>query len=291
MTQHRPVLLPELELPERSLASAGVAWPDAHALRVAQIMGEGPSALLVERGRFRARLARDDGDVAAAQRLRWLAFRKGPQDDADDGALDNDRFDAVCAHLLVEDVVDGALVCCCRLLHLNSGAEIGLSYSAQFYELSKLRSNGAPMVEMGRFCIHPERREPDILRVVWAALTAYVDATGVEILFGCSSFEGTEASVYKDAFALLHARHLGPKQWLPQVRAPVVVRFANLLQRKPDLRRAMAEMPPLLRTYLMMGGWVSDHAVIDRDLGTLHVFTCVEVGAVPPARARALRAL
>jgi hypothetical protein len=40
-----------------------------------------------------------------------------------------------------------------------------------------------------------------------------------------------------------------------------------------------------------MGRWVSDHAVIDHDLGTLHVFTGVEIAAIPPARARALRAI
>jgi hypothetical protein len=40
-----------------------------------------------------------------------------------------------------------------------------------------------------------------------------------------------------------------------------------------------------------LGGWVSDHAVIDPDLDTLHVFTAVEVARIPPARARALRAL
>jgi putative hemolysin len=50
-------------------------------------------------------------------------------------------------------------------------------------------------------------------------------------------------------------------------------------------------MPPLLRTYLLMGGCVSDHAVIDGDLNTLHVFTGLEIAAIPPARARALRAV
>ena len=51
----------------------------------------------------------------------------------------------------------------------------------------------------------------------------------------------------------------------------------------------MKRMPPLLRSYLAMGGWVSDHAVVDRDMNTLHVFTGLEVRAIPPARARALR--
>ena len=44
-------------------------------------------------------------------------------------------------------------------------------------------------------------------------------------------------------------------------------------------------------TYLAMGGWVSDHAVVDRDLHTLHVFTGVEIARIPAARARLLRAL
>jgi len=39
----------------------------------------------------------------------------------------------------------------------------------------------------------------------------------------------------------------------------------------------------------MMGGWVSDHAVVDNDMNTLHVFTGVEIGAIPPARKRLLR--
>ena len=40
-----------------------------------------------------------------------------------------------------------------------------------------------------------------------------------------------------------------------------------------------------------MGGWVSNHAVADRELDTLHVFTCVEVDRVPAARAASLRAV
>jgi putative hemolysin len=240
----------------------------------------------LSKGRYQARLAESPEDLEAALRLRTLAFR-GPGAEA----LDADDFDRACRHMLVEEVAGGRLVCCFRLLPLRSGAEIGQSYSAQFYELSALADFDGPMVEMGRFCIHPDRHDPDILRVAWGAMTAWVDREGVEMLFGCSSFHGTEARDYYDAFALLRDRHIAPKRWLPRVKAPAVFRFASRLRRKPDLKRAQAKMPPLLRTYLMMGGWVSDHAVIDRDLGTLHVFTGLEIRAVPPARARLLRAV
>jgi putative hemolysin len=224
-------------------------------------------------------------DIARAQALRGLCFR-GP------GRIDADAFDTRCHHLLVEDAETGALVACCRLLHLRGGSEIARSYSAQFYELSALESFEAPMMELGRFCIHPERHDPDILRLAWGALARFVDENGVGMLFGCSSFKGTEAAEYADAFAILRERHLAPRHWRPRVKAPRVVRFAlDLARRVPDPRCAMATMPPLLRSYLAMGGWVSDHAVVDRDLGTLHVFTALEIGAIPAARARQLRAV
>jgi putative hemolysin len=236
------------------------------------------------KGRYHARLAETKADIAAAQALRHLAFFGREGRDADD-------FDAICTHVLIEEVRGGGLVACFRILPLTGGGEIGRSYSAQYYELSALADFEGPMVEMGRFCVAPGLRDPDILRLAWGAMAAYVDENKVEMLFGCSSFDGTDAAQYLDAFAMLKERHLAPKRWLPRVKAPQVFRFAARLRRKPDVKRAVAGMPPLLRTYLMMGGWVSDHAVVDRQLNTLHVFTGLEIGRIPPARKRALRAV
>ncbi|GAA6202211.1 GNAT family N-acyltransferase [Aquicoccus sp. SU-CL01552] len=236
---------------------------------------------LLTKGRYRARLAETADDIAAAQALRTRAFRTEQPD--------RDSFDEICSHFLVHDTRSGALVCCFRMLMFEDGAQLARSYSAQFYELSGLQSFDGRMVEMGRFCIDPDVHDPDILRVAWGAMTRFVDDNDVAMLFGCSSFAGTETAQYLDAFAILKHRHLGPKRWLPRVKAPDVFRFAARLRRKPDARKAMVRMPPLLRTYLMMGGWVSDHAVVDRQMNTLHVFTGLEIGAIPPARKKLLR--
>ncbi len=237
----------------------------------------------MERGAYRVRAATSGADVAAAQRLRALCF--GLAD-----SVDIDAIDARALHVLIEDRTSGALVCCYRLLPLN-GAELPQSYAAQYYELSALQGYEGLMMELGRFCVHPDRSDPDILRLAWAAMTEVVDRCGVQMLFGCSSFAGVETAQYLDAFAMLKARHLAPKRWLPRVKAPDVFRFAARLRRKPDAKAAMRGMPPLLRTYLMMGGWVSDHAVVDHQMNTLHVFTGLEIGAIPAARKRLLRAL
>ncbi|SFD98133.1 GNAT family N-acetyltransferase [Roseivivax sediminis] len=237
------------------------------------------------KGRYRVRMAGTASDVAAAQRLRHLCFR-GTAD-----GLDRDGFDPLCLHVLVEERSGGRLVGCFRLLPINGGAEIQRSYAAQFYELSGLQDFDGPLLELGRFCIHPEVHDADVLRVAWGAMTAYVDREGVEMLFGCASFAGTDWGAHVDAFAMLKACHLGPSRWLPQVKAPDVFRFGQGLRRAPDAKKAMLGMPPLLRSYLMMGGWVSDHAVVDPDMNTLHVFTGVEIGRIPPARKRLLRAV
>lgn len=240
----------------------------------------------LRKGRYAARLARGQDDVAAAQRLRGLVFR-GAGD-----ARDGDAFDAVCHHVLIEEARKGRLIGCYRLLPLCGGAEIGRSYAAQHYGLAGLESFPGPMVEIGRFCVHPEWRDPDILRVAWATMTRFVDATGVEMLFGCSSFRGTCSGDHIEAFTLLAERHLAPRRFLPAIKAPDVVRFVPSQSRRPaaDAKRAMLAMPPLLRSYLAMGGWVGDHAVVDRDLGTLHVFTGLEIRKMPSTRKRLLRA-
>lgn len=240
--------------------------------------------LTLRRGRYHARLACGSADLDRALALRARGFGRAA------GVSDRDRFDAICHHILIEQVATGDLVGCFRLLPIPSGAAVGDSYAAQHYDLRALGLRSGPMLELGRFCIAPGHRDPDILRLAWGAITALVDADGVEFLFGCSSFAGQEPSRYADALGLLHGRHLAPARLAPRVRAPDVV---TLRPRPgappPDPRRALQQMPPLLRTYLAMGGWVSDHAVIDRDLGTLHVFTGLEISAIPAARARALR--
>jgi putative hemolysin len=247
-------------------------------------------------GKYAVRFSRAPRDILAAQNLRHQAFVAPRGDGRADRTLadgrDADALDARCQHGLIQAVATGELVGCFRLMILPDGRAIGQSYSAQFYDLSRLSGFAGPMVEIGRFCVRPGLRDPDILRAAWAALTRLVDQYGVEMLFGCSSFEGAAAGPHLDALALLRDRHLAPPHWRPGVRAEEIIGFDDALRGvHADLKRAMRAMPPLLRSYLAMGGWVSDHAVIDRALGTIHVFTGVEIAAVPPARARLLRAL
>ena len=251
--------------------------------------------LAFSKGRYAARLAEAASDIDRAQALRHLSFRARRGLALSEGR-DCDAFDAQCRHMLVEEVESGDLVGCYRLMPLANGLQIHRSYSAQFYDLTRLSAFSGPMVEMGRFCLHPERHDPDILRLAWGAMTRFVDLSGTQMMFGCSSFDGASGAGHAEALALLRARHLAPERWSPGVKARAILRFADVVAEHPADQpacraQAMLQMPPLLRSYLAMAGWVSDHAVVDRDLDTLHVFTAVEVASIPAGRARALRAL
>jgi L-ornithine Nalpha-acyltransferase len=247
--------------------------------------------LALQQGRYTARLAAVPADHDAAQALRYQCFMARREAGRGLDGRDTDRFDAACLHMLVEEAGSGLLACTYRLMPLPSGASIHLSYAAQFYDLSKLSGFTAPMMELGRFCIAPDRApDADILRIAWGALARVVDARGVEMLFGCSSFAGADAAKHHAALQALAAHHLGPEALRPCQRQNDAIAFAQT-RTVYDPRLAQAQTPALLRTYLMMGGWVSDHAVLDHVLDTLHVFTALDIAAIPPARARALRAV
>jgi len=237
---------------------------------------------------FSARLATNAADIHAAQKLRHLAFYQTAASDI--SAVDTDAFDDICTHVLIEDAATKQLVCCFRLLTLQNSRQIDRSYAAQYYDLHNLAAFDGVICEIGRFCLHPDWHDPDILRLAWAVLTRHVDEFGVKMLFGCSSFKGVDPAAYTETFALLKDKYLAPAALAPQMKSAEVYDFYDdLAGHVCDVKQGFAQMPSLLRTYVMMGGWVSDHAVIDRQLNTLHVFTGLEIAAIPAARVRQLR--
>ena len=165
------------------------------------------------------------------------------------------------------------------------------SYSARHYDLAALSAYPAPMMEVGRFCIDPTCQDIDVLRVAWGALTVLVTRFGIQMLFGCSSFAGATVPQHGAALAWLASNHRAPEIWAPRRSSGRVYGQDRVAVDARDAAAGAACLPPLLRSYLAMGGWVSDHAVIDHDLDTIHVFTGLEIAAIPAPRARALRAL
>ena len=234
-------------------------------------------------GRYRARYASSQIDVLAAQSLRYQCFNLSNKDE-----LDVDEFDALCQHVLIENLETEKLICCYRILKFDSGKNISSSYSSQFYDLKVVENFTEPMIEVGRFCIDPEENDPSVVLTAWAALAQIVVHNQTELLFGCSSFEGIEKEKYFDSFALLRDRYMAPDHWRPKIKAAQVFCYSKDLIYKVNKKKALLNMPPLLKTYLSMGAWVSDHAVVDLNMKTLHLFTGMEISKIPKSRKKFL---
>lgn len=229
-----------------------------------------------------ARLAAGRADMGRVMALRAACFPRG-------SGVEADAQDDLSAHVMVEG--EGRLLGYFRVMLFGWGAGLAQGYAARFYDVGPLSGYARPIAEMGRFCLAPGGVHPDVLRLAWGAMTRLVDEGQAGLLVGCTSFRGAGWEAHRAGLALLAEGHLGPPEHRPGRKAAEVVDFPRLAGPVTDRRAALAALPPLLRTYLGMGGWVSDHAVVDRELDTLHVFTCVEVDRVPAARAASLRAL
>ncbi|SMX31931.1 GNAT family N-acetyltransferase [Octadecabacter ascidiaceicola] len=252
---------------------------DTHAL----------GSIVLERGGYVARFAVTSDNLERCQRLRHRCFIEHAGGAARSNGLETDEFDSRSDHVLIENSV-GDIVCSFRTIFAASGADLADSYTAQFYGLERLAEYTQPVLELGRFCISSDVQDPDVLRIAWGMIAKIVDARAIGFLFGCSSFMGMDAAPYRDAFALLSANHQAPASWAPTVKSKDVVPLDSL-GGITTRKTAMEQLPPLLRTYLSMGGWVSNHAVVDPQMNTLHVFTGLEIEAIPSARAKALRAI
>jgi len=234
---------------------------------------------IIKVGHYRVRFASSQSDVASAQSLRYRCFNL-----SNDIQRDVDDFDIICKHVLIEHSKTKKLICCYRILNFDNGKDVADSYSARFYNLKAIESYQKPMIEVGRFCIDPEINDPNIVFTAWAALAQIVTQNETELLFGCSSFEGIKKEKYLDCFALLRDRYIAPAQFRPKIKAEQVFCYSKDLIYKVDKKKALLNMPPLLKTYLFLGAWVSDHAVIDFNMKTLHVFTGMEVSKIPERR-------
>jgi putative hemolysin len=235
----------------------------------------------IRKGKLIARLVQGRAGMDRVMAFRRAAFPRlsGQEEDAQD---------ALSAHVVVEG--EGEVLAYFRVMLFGWGAGLAQGYAARFYDVGPLSGYARPIAEMGRFCVAPGGVHPDVLRLAWGAMTRIVDEGQAGLLVGCSSFRGAGWEAHRAGLALLSAEFVGPAEHLPGRKAAEVVELAAAGP-VGERRAALAALPPLLRTYLGMGWWVSDHAVVDRELDTLHVFTCVEVDRVPAARAASLRAV
>lgn len=243
---------------------------------------------------LQVRLARDEADLRAAQRLRYRVFvaelgGSGAGVDHDAG-LETDDFDAHCEHLVLCDDSrpKGDHVVGVYRLMTHAGAQTaGRFYCDAEYDLSPLEDSGRSLLELGRSCLDPDHRGGAGMHLLWQGLADYVLSNEIEVLFGVASFHGTDIEPIAPSLSWLHHQHL----------APVALRARSRVMQPMDLvpedqinrRAAMLAMPALIKAYLRLGGTVGEGAFIDRDFNTTDVLLIMDTARLNEKSARRFR--
>lgn len=240
-------------------------------------------------GAFEIRLATSRADLEGAQRLRYRVFVEelGAGGDLVDHAqrFERDALDDHFDHLVLVDPRRDPdsrehVVGVYRLLTDTRAAEIGRFYSDDEYDLAPLRATGRRLVELGRSCVHPDHRKGPAMMLLWNGLAEYVVSRGIEILFGVASFHGADPARHEAALAWLHHNHLAPPPLRVRARPDGFHPMDRLPLEAIDRKAALAAIPPLIRAYLRLGGFVGEGAWIDRAFNTTDVCLIIDTASM-----------
>lgn len=237
--------------------------------------------------RLTVRLDGSEADLVAVQRLRAKVFMEemGAQGSAGYfDQIDADIYDPLCDHLLVvdEDAGNGGeVVGTYRLLRESvANASFGF-YSASEFDLDPIiAGSGRPkgeLLELGRSCVLPEYRTSGTISLLWRGIADYIAVHRIALLFGCASFPGTDPDSHAQALSYLAHRHLAAPEQRPSVLAGKGDRLERLPQGSYDERRAMLQLPPLVKGYLRAGASFGDGIYIDHDFNTVDVCVVMPV--------------
>ena len=118
------------------------------------------------------------------------------------------------------------------------------------------------------------------MQLLWSGIAAYVFLHEIDLMFGCASLAGTDPEQLAVELSYLHHYHLAPPALRPRARSNRFVDMARLPPGEIDARAALALLPPLVKGYLRLGGFVGEGAVIDPEFNTTDVAVVVKTDLV-----------
>ena len=237
----------------------------------------------VHAGDLHLRLAETVDEVHAAQALRYRVFYEGmaakATEDVSRHRRDFDSFDDYCDHLLVFDSSRGdgpdAVVGTYRVMRREAAQRRGQFYTADEYDITNLLTFPGEILELGRSCIDESYRTGATMQLLWKGIAEYVLAHNIELMFGCASLPGVEPEKLAVPLAYLYHHHLAPPALRPWALPERYVAMNRIPPEGLSPRRALQTLPPLIKGYLRVGGFVGEGAVVDHDFGTTDV--CIVV--------------
>jgi putative hemolysin len=193
---------------------------------------------------------------------------------------DVDGFDAVADHLIVVDhaISPGpkGTVATYRLIRREAAEKMGRFYSAEEYDISPMLRFPGEVLELGRSCVDAAHRNRAVMQLLWRGIAAYVSRHQIDMMFGCASLPGVDPDAWAAELTYLYYNHLAPPAVCLRALPDRYVDMRRMNPDRLDRRRALTALPPLIKGYLRLGGFIGDGAVIDPEFNSTDVFIIVK---------------
>jgi putative hemolysin len=234
------------------------------------------------------RLAETPEEIAEAQALRYRVFYEEmgarPDDEMARLKRDFDSFDTCCDHLLVLDTLRESgrevVVGTYRLICRPAAAVHGGFYTASEFDIGTILDYPGEILELGRSCVDAGYRTRPTMQLLWRGIASYVFHHDIALMFGCASLPGIDPGALAVPLSYLHHNHLAPPALRPRALGERYVDMRLLDPHEINAARALTELPPLIKGYLRLGGFVGEGAVIDRQFNTIDVCIVVKTDLV-----------
>ena len=271
------------ELPNPTFALSPVAMPQVIRGSLCP-SGQAVTADVVQRpvvGKISVSWARHQDEVRAAQRLRYQVFavEMGATLPATLAGHDIDLFDDYCEHLLVRDQASGDVIGTYRVLTPTQAKRVGSTYSDTEFDLTRLRSLRARMVELGRSCVHVEHRSGGVILALWGALAEFMARNQLDTMIGCASIP-MQASGLSSGQAAASIWRQVKQTHLASIEYHVTPRLALPVDRLDG--SLDIEPPALIRGYLRLGAKVLGAPAWDPDFNSADLPLMMRISDLPP---------
>ncbi|MCC6137329.1 MAG: GNAT family N-acetyltransferase, partial [Bdellovibrionaceae bacterium] len=191
--------------------------------------------------------------------------------------LDIDKFDRAFDHLTIHHKPTQQIIGTYRL---RASDKVHTSYTALEFELKSLYKETGPYLELGRACVHKDHRKGAVMSLLFRGIAEYMNQSGAQILFGCSSVKIKEAR----QAALLSKYLVEEGKTLPhcEVAPTDAFRMPHLESwleffapsLSEELRaEAQSLIPGLLNSYLKMGAKIASVPAYDKDFACIDLLT------------------
>ena len=257
---------------EQIKSTTQLRWNRVHKFKVKVPM-------YFEAGSYIVKTAESSSELIESFRLRNQVFNNEFKGHDKDG-LDFDKFDYFFDHLVIYHKDSEQVIGTYRL---NCTTQFTQSYTGLEFDLKPLQHANGPYLELGRACIKKEFRKGSVISLLWRGIAEYMNLSGAQLLFGCSSLKMSNAREAALVFRYLEQQSQLSTAFVCEPTKKFQMKnldawmnyFENGLT-PYQITEAQDLIPSLLNSYLKLGAKVAGPPAFDEDFNCIDLLTVLK---------------